>query len=195
MGLYHKLLKLKEDPLRIIPYLQCHIRTSLFKLGCILMRKRIRWGKGLRITGKLSVKGSGYFYLGNNVTIGMKVTPWTYDKNAVITIADNVYLNGTRFACKKSISIDSDCIIGECRIMDTSFHSIEINRHDTDAYVKTEAVHISKNVWIAPDAVILPGITIGENSVVGICSVVTKDIPEDSLVAGNPAQLVKKLEN
>jgi len=190
MKLYHKL---KENPLRIIHYIQCNLRTLQFKFMCIILRKRVSWGKNLRVVGTLSVKGSGTLHLGNNVTVGMKVTPWTYDKNAIIRIKDNVYLNGTRFACKKSITIESDCIIGECRIMDTDFHSLDRNRHDKNAYVKVKSVNILKNVWIAPDAVILPGVTIGENSVVGICSVVTKAVPDNCLVAGNPAKVVKTL--
>ena len=49
------------------------------------------------------------------------------------------------------------------------------------------------DVWIGGNSVILPGITIGNNSVVGAGSVVTKDVPEDVVVAGNPAKVIKNI--
>ena len=164
-----------------------------FKLSCKLLRKRVAWGKNLRIQGWMSVRGPGQVIIGDNVTIGMTVTPWTYSAQAIILIGSNVYLNGTRFACKQKIEIGDDCIIGECRILDTNFHSTDINRHDPNAYVKTEAVVVADNVWIAPDCQILPGVRIGRNSVIGINSVVTGQIPANVMAAGHPATVRKHL--
>ncbi len=53
--------------------------------------------------------------------------------------------------------------------------------------------HIGRNVWIGAGATILPGVTIGDNAVVGAASVVTKDVASDTIVAGNPARLVKRI--
>lgn len=54
-------------------------------------------------------------------------------------------------------------------------------------------VHIGKNVWIGSNSTVLPGITIGENAVVGAGSVVTKDVPPMTVVAGNPARIIKEI--
>ena len=54
-------------------------------------------------------------------------------------------------------------------------------------------VRIENNVWIGANAVILPGVTIGENSVIGAGSVVTKDIPENVVAVGNPCQVLRKI--
>lgn len=54
-------------------------------------------------------------------------------------------------------------------------------------------VTIGDNVWIASDVVILPGVTIGSDSVVGAGSVVTRDVPPGAVVAGNPAKVIKKI--
>lgn len=54
-------------------------------------------------------------------------------------------------------------------------------------------IHVGDDVWIGGNSVILPGITIGNNSVVGAGSVVTKDVPEDVVVAGNPAKVIKNI--
>jgi acetyltransferase-like isoleucine patch superfamily enzyme len=55
------------------------------------------------------------------------------------------------------------------------------------------SVKISRNVWIGASATILPGITIGENSVIAAGSVVTKDVPANTVVAGIPAKIIKNI--
>ena len=54
-------------------------------------------------------------------------------------------------------------------------------------------VHIEENVWIGAGATILPGVNIGRNSVIGACSVVTRDIPENVLAVGNPCRVIKEI--
>jgi len=54
-------------------------------------------------------------------------------------------------------------------------------------------VEIGRNVWIGGSAIVLPGVTIGQNSVVGAGAVVTKNVPENVIVAGNPARVIKSL--
>ena len=56
-------------------------------------------------------------------------------------------------------------------------------------------VHICKNAWIGAGATILPGVTVGENAVVAAAAVVTKDVPANAIVGGNPAKLIKMIEN
>lgn len=69
------------------------------------------------------------------------------------------------------------------------------NNHDLEDrnVITCKPVNIGKRVWIGAGATILPGVTIGDNSVVGAGSVVTKDIPADTIVAGNPARFIKKI--
>ena len=66
-------------------------------------------------------------------------------------------------------------------------------RHDPGAEVRSEPVVIERNVWIAGQAAVLPGVRIGENSVVGFRAVVTSDVPPGVVVAGNPARIVREL--
>lgn len=59
--------------------------------------------------------------------------------------------------------------------------------------VSTGKVHIKRNVWIGENCMIFPNVTIGENSIIGAGSVVTKDIPANSVAVGNPAKVIKHL--
>ena len=60
--------------------------------------------------------------------------------------------------------------------------------------LKASHIHIKENAWIGANATILPGITIGKNSIVGAGSVVTHDVPGNSVAVGNPARVIKKLD-
>ena len=122
------------------------------------------------------------------------VTPFTHTPQARIRIGDNVFLNGMRFACAELIEVGDDCILADCRIFDTDMHSILPNRRSDDALVATSPVRLHRNVWVGAAAIILKGVTIGENSVVGAGAVVSRDVPPNVVVAGNPARVVKHLE-
>ncbi|MDE6562553.1 MAG: galactoside O-acetyltransferase [Muribaculaceae bacterium] len=67
------------------------------------------------------------------------------------------------------------------------------NNHDLyeRQVITCKPVHIGKNAWIGAGATILPGVTVGDNAVVGAASVVTKDVEANTIVAGNPAKLIK----
>lgn len=69
------------------------------------------------------------------------------------------------------------------------------NNHDLydHAILTCKPVHLKRNCWIGAGATILPGVTIGENAVVGAASVVTKDVEDNTVVVGSPARVVKRL--
>lgn len=69
------------------------------------------------------------------------------------------------------------------------------NNHDLyDRQILTcKRVHLKRNCWIGAGSTILPGVTVGENSVVGAASVVTKDIPDNCIAVGNPAKVIKTI--
>jgi len=65
---------------------------------------------------------------------------------------------------------------------------------DFTKHIHSEPIKIGSNVWIGADAIILPGVTIGDNVIIGAGSIVTKDIPSDSIAAGNPCKVLKTKE-
>lgn len=70
------------------------------------------------------------------------------------------------------------------------------NNHDEKQHriLLCKPVVIKKNAWIGAGVTILPGVTIGENAIVGAAAVVTKDVPANTIVVGNPARMVRKVE-
>ena len=191
-----KLTKALRHPIKAIKYTMLRFWGAYYRVKYCVFKRNAEIGSGLKVRPKLSIKGPGKVKIGKNVLIdgtSHTVTLWTYHPDAEIIVGDNVFLNGTRFGCRKRIEIGDDCIIADCRILDTDFHSIYPDRRDDPSAIRSIPVKIGKNVWIALDSVILPGVQVGDNSTIAARSVVTKDVPPTSLCAGNPAVLIKKL--
>lgn len=134
-----------------------------------------------------------------------------------VTIGDNVYIGGATLISKTEIAIgnnvtmaygitvydhDAHSIYWKERQFDNESVYIDFLQHDGNlnfskdwSVVKSKKITIEDNVWIGLDVLILKGVTIGKGAVVAAKSVITKDVPPNTLVAGNPAQIVKEIEN
>jgi acetyltransferase-like isoleucine patch superfamily enzyme len=120
------------------------------------------------------------------------------DHNAEIHIGNNVGLSSTALVAHKKINIGNNVKIGGgvC-IYDTDFHSLHSidrlhTKSDKDNESKSEVI-IEENVFIGAHSTILKGVSIGTNSIIGACSVVTKSIPPNEIWAGNPAKFIRKI--
>jgi acetyltransferase-like isoleucine patch superfamily enzyme len=116
-------------------------------------------------------------------------------KTASIILEDDVSLNGTSVVSRsKRILIGSGTIIApNVVIMDSDFHGIwpPENRVLNPNFDGDRDISIGRNVWIGTQAIILKGVTIGDNSVIAAGSVVTSEIPANVLAAGVPAKFVR----
>lgn len=110
-----------------------------------------------------------------------------------IRIGDAVMISpGVRISASDEILIGDGCMFANgAYVTDCDWHGI-YDRTERDA--QTYPVHIGNNVWVGDHATVLKGVTIGDNSIVAACSVVTKDVPANVIVAGNPARIVKELD-
>ena len=108
-----------------------------------------------------------------------------------LKLGKRVFINmGCRFQDNGGIEIGDDTMIGQGTTLVTLNHNLSPKTRLT---ATPSPIKIGKNVWIGANCTILPGVTIGDNCVIGAGSVVVKDIPANSVAVGNPARVVKSL--
>jgi acetyltransferase-like isoleucine patch superfamily enzyme len=117
----------------------------------------------------------------------------TRHANAVLTIGDDFGMTGGSIVCEERLTIGNRVTIGANSILtDTDFHPIDYQLRQTNPTDgKTAPIVIEDDVFIGMNVLVLKGVTIGARSVVGAGSVVTRDVPADSVVAGNPANVIR----
>lgn len=120
----------------------------------------------------------------------------TFSASASVIIGNRVGLNGTSITCRSTfVKIGDDTKIGpDCIITDTDFHGLDPDKRLQSFPGLDRGVDIGRNVWIGIRCIILKGVTIGDNSIIGAGSVVTKDVEPDAIFAGNPAKFIRKIE-
>lgn len=145
--------------------------------------------------------GFGQLTIGTNSIIKCK---FSFDRpEGKITIGNNTYIGKSHIISSSEIFISDDVIISwGVTIVDHDSHSIywEYRKHDIKDWklglkswnnINSKPIIISNKVWIGFGVTILKGVNIGEGSVIAANSVVTKDVPAYSIVAGNPAKIIK----
>ncbi len=123
----------------------------------------------------------------------VRFTTWpSKQADAEIVIGDYALISpGTRISAAQSIRIGDNCMIAaNAYISDSDWHGI-YNR--IRPFRCTKPVVLANNVWLGERVIVNKGVTIGENSVIGAGSVVTKNIPANSIAAGNPARVIKTI--
>jgi len=142
--------------------------------------------------------------LGNGVLIDGILE--VYEKGKLF-IDDYTFLGNSRVYCANNISIGKGCWIADhVSIIDSNLHPISPKRRFQDAVdfsrgifpdvysnIPNSPIVIQDSVWIGVNSVILKGVTLGEGSVIGAGSVVTKDVPPYTIVAGNPARIIREI--
>ncbi|RWB30891.1 acyltransferase [Mesorhizobium sp.] len=155
--------------------------------------------RGIEIRDRVSVlgvsphiAGKGNFRFGSRVSFrGLGSRSWFHARrNASLSIGSRSFINsGVTIDASVAVSIGKGCLIGDSVVIqDSNYHEVE-----EGAGVKAKAVLIGDNVWIGRNSIILPGVEIGDHSVIGAGSVVTKSAPPRSLVAGNPARIIREI--
>lgn len=127
--------------------------------------------------------------------------PFRVDLGCNIFVGDNVLINqNCTFLDLDRIEIGDRVLIAPDVKIYTATHPIQAKErfYDTGSgelqiYNLSKPVKIRDDVWIGGGSIILPGVTIGNQSIIGAGSVVTKDVPDHVIVAGNPAKIIRKL--
>lgn len=168
---------------------------------------KVKVGSGFSCRGRLIIQGHGSYQIGNNVRINSKETAnpigggrtvfQTFGAESSISIGNNVGLSHAILCARESIVIEDNVMIGGgVKIYDNDFHSVEYeNRMERpDTHIRKGRVLIKEGAFIGAHSIILKNVVIGRHSVVGAGSVVTRDVPDGEVWAGNPAVFLKKAE-
>jgi hypothetical protein len=120
------------------------------------------------------------------------IPPFYATGGADTHIGRNVFVNqNCTFYDLGGLDIADDVMIGPNVSLITSGHPVEPSRRR--AFTIAKPIVIERNVWIAAGVTIIGGVTVGENSVVSAGSVVTKNVPPNTLVGGNPARIIRSI--
>ena len=151
-----------------------------------------RVGPGMIVQGPCDFSCDGVLSVGRNFRARSKRynrVEFFVSRNAQLFIGDDVFLNqGVRIACTSNVRIGDGCMIGdEAILLDSDYHSVG------QAPVREEGVFLEDRVWLASRVIVLRGVTIGHDSIIGAGSVVTRSIPPHSLAVGIPARVIRKI--
>lgn len=190
------------------------MNNNWFKL--VLKMTKVKYGKNLLLKGVPVIfnKNGAKLQIGDNVTIkssflsnlvGLysRTIIVTRAPGAVIEIGDNVGISGATIYARKGIYIgENTCIGGNCKILDNDFHPIEVEARNKllqdgkggdSELIPTKEIHIGKNCFIGCNSIILKDTVLGDGCVVGAGAVVKGKFKDGSVLAGNPARVIRKV--
>lgn len=129
---------------------------------------------------------------GQNVDKSVRLFPPFYtDCGKNIHLGKRVFLNmGCKFQDQWGIYIGDDTLIGHNVVLATLNHALDSEERSS---MIPSAIRIGKRVWIGSNATVLPGVKIGDGAVVAAGAVVTRDVPENTIVGGVPARVIRKI--
>lgn len=162
-------------------------------------------GEGFYVRAPISLKGGKYITIGDNFHADFRFRLEAWDKyqdvkyEPQIIIGNNVAFNpDCHIGCINKIEIGNNVLFASKVFVEDCYHgevdknSLEIPPSKRKLFSKGSVI-IEDNVWIGEGVAILPNVRIGKNSIIGANAVVTKSFPPYSIIAGNPARLIKSL--
>ena len=171
----------------------------------VLKYRNVKYHPSLLIKGIIKIYGHGDIQIGENVRINSKESAnpglGAYPKtvfsvqNGHLVIGNNVGISNVAITCTNKVVIGDNVLLGGgVKIYDTDFHSLNYEKRGNGTLIdvpKSKPIIINSNAFIGANSIILKGVTIGNRSIIGAGSVVTRDVPDDEIWAGNPAKKVR----
>lgn len=166
----------------------------------------IEIGSNIKINGIIYLRNRGTIIVKDGLTInsgknknvigGDIRTNIVVNKNSILSIGNNVGMSNTSIIANNKIIIEDNVMIGGgTRIFDSDFHPIDyLSRINNLNDIKTGPITIKEGVFIGTSCIILKDVCIGKHSIIGAGSIVTKNIPDYEIWAGNPAKFIRKVD-
>lgn len=172
----------------------------------VFIKGRCMVGKSIRTRGRIRMINRGVIQIGDCVTInssiisdpigGAPCSIFVACSGAKIIVGDNTGLSNCAIFAREDIRIGKNVLIGAgVKIYDNDFHPVNYSARMENNEPVSRPVLIKDGAFIGGHTIILKGVTIGEKSVIGAGSVVTKTVPDGEIWAGNPARFVRKVKD
>ncbi len=155
-------------------------------------RHFVEIGPNTRFLGRLQVEGTKNIYVGDRCKIKPNVELATHGAGKLV-MGDDVILNEyVLISANELIEIGNGTGLGEYTAVLDANHGTKKGIHFRKQPLDIAPIIIGENVWIGRNVIILKGVTIGDGAIIGAYSVVTRDVPADTVVAGNPAKVIRE---
>ena len=181
-----KTIKRIRKQLFVKRFLSFDISSGIGENGC---------GKGCCLAGTEHISIGKECYFGQGTELSALENHFDQKLHPCLTIGDHVRcVGGCRITCAGRIKIEDDVLLGPEVFITDHNHGMEPNYPGGYSCqpIIIKDVRIGRGVWLGQRVCIMPGVTIGEHSIIGAGSVVTKDVPPFTLAAGVPAKSIKK---
>lgn len=192
---------LHGGPLTLLRFMR---RNHMLTPGYALLLARLAWLK-LRFRGRLRTDGIAFvcpgvsFEIGKDATVHLGRWAWLghgtkvrAHEGEVRIGAKSVLGQECTISSFQHISIGRECIIADrVMLIDFDHGVVEVERPIREQGIYKRDVRVGHNVWIGYGACILRGATVGDNAIVGTSAVVTRDVPDNAVVGGVPARLIR----
>lgn len=158
----------------------------------LYLRRCTRLGRYAQLIGRPRIQNAGTLVIGDRVRIHSTIVPveMATMPGGTLEIGERTFVNyGVSISAHQSVRIGCSCLLGTyVNIMDNDWHDILDRRR----VPSSRPVVLEDNVWLGNRVIVLPGVTIGHDTVVGAGAVVTRDLPPRCVAVGNPARVVRR---
>lgn len=194
------------------------LKSLLNKYRLFKVKDHYRMGNshlfdGFGLTLYNAVKNKIYLFIGDDTVLDCKIV-FESDKG-VVKVGNRTYIGNSTIICRSEIVFEEDIFVAwGCYFYDHNSHSLDYRERQKDItqqlteyrnghsfirnknwdVVDTKPIKICSNAWIGMNCIILKGVTIGAGAIVAAGSVVTRDVAPWTIVGGNPAVFIKKVE-
>ncbi|MBQ1027090.1 DapH/DapD/GlmU-related protein [Micromonospora sp. C95] len=154
---------------------------------------RLRLGAGVEIRGRIRLRRGVRVSIGAHTRLNKLVR---FAGPGEVHVGADCLLNATWIGTWTSVTIGDRCLLSDCELLDNDFHNLAPERrHEPPTPASRAPITVEDNVWIGAHALVMKGVRIGRDSVVGAATVVRTDVPPGVVVIGNPQQIAKKFHD
>ncbi|MFC7547016.1 acyltransferase [Plantactinospora sp. GCM10030261] len=154
---------------------------------------RLTLGRDVRIRGRIRLRRGVRVTIGDRTRINKLVR---FAGPGEVVIGADCLLNATWIGCWTTVTVGDRCLLSNCELVDSTFHNLDpARRHDPPSPSTRAPIVLEENVWVGGGALVMKGVRVGRDSVVGAATVVRTDVPPRVVVIGNPQQIVKRFDD